>query len=139
MGRDNALKEAPGREANKGGLKKPRWCIWAFDFGGSGEIRTHGGLAPTTVFKTVALNRSATLPYSVRGGNSSRNPRAWLEGGGVGGQHFRRVFARGLGEFDAAQHAGDFQHPLFGVQRRDAAEHLALVFPLADLPMVFAA
>lgn len=31
-------------------------------FGGRGEIRTHGGLAPTTVFKTVALNRSATLP-----------------------------------------------------------------------------
>ena len=30
--------------------------------GGRGEIRTHGGLAPTTVFKTVALNRSATLP-----------------------------------------------------------------------------
>ncbi len=32
------------------------------NFGGRGEIRTHGGLAPTTVFKTVALNRSATLP-----------------------------------------------------------------------------
>ena len=30
--------------------------------GGRGEIRTHGGLATTTVFKTVALNRSATLP-----------------------------------------------------------------------------
>ncbi len=34
-------------------------------FGGRGEIRTHGGLAPTTVFKTVALNRSATLPILV--------------------------------------------------------------------------
>ena len=34
------------------------------NFGGRGEIRTHGGLAPTTVFKTVALNRSATLPLS---------------------------------------------------------------------------
>ena len=32
--------------------------------GGRGEIRTHGGLAPTTVFKTVALNRSATLPHN---------------------------------------------------------------------------
>ena len=32
------------------------------NIGGRGEIRTHGGLAPTTVFKTVALNRSATLP-----------------------------------------------------------------------------
>lgn len=31
--------------------------------GGRGEIRTHGPLARTTVFKTVALNRSATRPY----------------------------------------------------------------------------
>ena len=31
-------------------------------FGGSGEIRTHGGLTPSSVFKTGALNRSATLP-----------------------------------------------------------------------------
>ena len=31
-------------------------------FGGSGEIRTHGGLTPSPVFKTGALNRSATLP-----------------------------------------------------------------------------
>ena len=30
--------------------------------GGSGEIRTHGRLAPSTVFKTVAFNHSATLP-----------------------------------------------------------------------------
>ncbi len=35
------------------------------NFGGRGEIRTHGGLAPTTVFKTVALNRSATLPIKI--------------------------------------------------------------------------
>ncbi len=33
-----------------------------FIAGGRGEIRTHGGREPTTVFKTVALNRSATLP-----------------------------------------------------------------------------
>ena len=31
--------------------------------GGEGEIRTHGGIAPSTVFKTAALNRSATSPY----------------------------------------------------------------------------
>ena len=31
-------------------------------FGGRGEIRTHGELAPTAVFKTAALNHSATLP-----------------------------------------------------------------------------
>src|SRR5689334_22322189 len=30
--------------------------------GGRGEIRTHGGLAPTPVFKTGALNHSATRP-----------------------------------------------------------------------------
>ena len=30
--------------------------------GGAGGIRTHGGLAPTAVFKTAALNHSATAP-----------------------------------------------------------------------------
>lgn len=30
--------------------------------GGWGEIRTHGELAPTPVFKTGAINRSATHP-----------------------------------------------------------------------------
>jgi hypothetical protein len=30
--------------------------------GGSGEIRTHGGLTPPSVFKTDALDHSATLP-----------------------------------------------------------------------------
>jgi hypothetical protein len=32
------------------------------DIGGRGGIRTHGTLAGTPVFKTGALNRSATLP-----------------------------------------------------------------------------
>jgi hypothetical protein len=31
-------------------------------YGGRGGIRTHGGVAPTAVFKTAALNHSATLP-----------------------------------------------------------------------------
>ena len=31
--------------------------------GGGGEIRTHGRVTPTTVFKTVAFNRSATPPF----------------------------------------------------------------------------
>lgn len=31
-------------------------------FGGSCEIRTHGGFDPSPVFKTGALNRSAKLP-----------------------------------------------------------------------------
>ncbi len=30
--------------------------------GGGGEIRTHGRVTPTAVFKTAALNRSATPP-----------------------------------------------------------------------------
>ena len=30
--------------------------------GGQGEIRTHGTIARTAVFKTAALNRSATCP-----------------------------------------------------------------------------
>ncbi len=38
---------------------KARFCLLC---GGSGEIRTHGGVTPTAVFKTAALNHSATLP-----------------------------------------------------------------------------
>lgn len=30
--------------------------------GGQSEIRTHGGRKPSTVFKTVAFNRSAICP-----------------------------------------------------------------------------
>jgi hypothetical protein len=33
-----------------------------FSLGGEGGIRTHGELAPTAVFKTAALNHSATSP-----------------------------------------------------------------------------
>ena len=33
-----------------------------YEFGGGGGIRTHERLAPLTVFKTVAFNRSATPP-----------------------------------------------------------------------------
>jgi hypothetical protein len=36
----------------------------ALKFGGKGEIRTHGQLSPSAVFKTAALNRSATFPLS---------------------------------------------------------------------------
>ncbi len=32
--------------------------------GGEGGIRTHGELAPTAVFKTAALNHSATSPQA---------------------------------------------------------------------------
>ncbi len=34
--------------------------------GGEGEIRTHGGIATTPVFKTGAFNRSATSPSSYK-------------------------------------------------------------------------
>jgi hypothetical protein len=34
----------------------------ALESGGKGEIRTHGQLSPSAVFKTAALNRSATFP-----------------------------------------------------------------------------
>lgn len=35
--------------------------------GGGGEIRTHGALSGTAVFKTAALNRSATPPLWTHG------------------------------------------------------------------------
>ena len=34
--------------------------------GGEGGIRTHGGLAPTTVFETAPIDRSGTSPRSLR-------------------------------------------------------------------------
>ncbi len=34
-----------------------------FFYGGWGEIRTHGGVTPTPVFKTGALNHSTTHPH----------------------------------------------------------------------------
>ena len=40
--------------------RRDRFVIQAL--GGRGGIRTHGELAPTAVFKTAALNHSATLP-----------------------------------------------------------------------------
>ena len=42
--------------------KKARYFNGLKYIGGEGEIRTHGGIAPSTVFKTAALNRSATHP-----------------------------------------------------------------------------
>src|SRR5690606_32969093 len=36
------------------------------DSGGSGEIRTHGWVAPSQVFKTGPFNRSGTLPHEER-------------------------------------------------------------------------
>src|SRR6516164_1414708 len=43
-----------------------QWRGWAnggrHEIGGRGGIRTHEGLTPLAVFKTAALNHSATLP-----------------------------------------------------------------------------
>ena len=36
--------------------------VYFIQFGGWGEIRTHGGVTPTPVFKTGALNHSTTHP-----------------------------------------------------------------------------
>ena len=37
--------------------------VYVHYLGGRGGIRTHGTVSGTTVFKTVSLNRSDTLPY----------------------------------------------------------------------------
>src|SRR4051812_2479098 len=52
-------------------------------FGGEGGIRTHGGLAPTAVFKTAALNHSATSPIgaSISFGEPSCARRAMNQAG----------------------------------------------------------
>jgi hypothetical protein len=42
--------------------KKPATRAGFDVFGGSCEIRTHGRLSPSPVFKTGAFNRSAKLP-----------------------------------------------------------------------------
>ena len=44
------------------GLSETLWNNLKQLFGGRGGIRTHGTLAGTPVFKTGALNHSATLP-----------------------------------------------------------------------------
>jgi hypothetical protein len=44
------------------GFSKPNSSIISIWSGGRGGIRTHGTLAGTPVFKTGALNHSATLP-----------------------------------------------------------------------------
>lgn len=41
------------------------FLIWKI-YGGEGGIRTHGTLSRTAVFKTAALNHSATSPHDVQ-------------------------------------------------------------------------
>ena len=47
------------------------WCA-VFVVGGGGEIRTHDTVSRMTVFKTVALNHSATPPKYKRGSGRIR-------------------------------------------------------------------
>jgi hypothetical protein len=44
------------------GMLKESQLVQTISIGGEGGIRTHGGLTSTAVFKTAALNRSATSP-----------------------------------------------------------------------------
>lgn len=48
---------------------------------GRGEIRTHGELSSTTVFKTVPLNRSGTLPLfcGIKKYNKNNNSKTIFE------------------------------------------------------------
>ena len=53
-----------------GGKPRIYWGNWILRdelercFGGGGEIRTHGRVPPSLVFKTSALNHSATPPVT---------------------------------------------------------------------------
>ena len=47
---------------NRDDLTALHWSNLRLFYGGWGGIRTPGGVAPTTVFKTVAIDRSATHP-----------------------------------------------------------------------------
>jgi hypothetical protein len=47
--------------------------------GGGGGIRTHGGVAPTTVFETVPIVHSGTPPRDIRYSSSSAFPTQSLE------------------------------------------------------------
>src|SRR3546814_6076522 len=49
---------------SKAGVLKSVRAKVGLEPGGQGGIRTHGELAPTAVFKTAALNHSATCPWA---------------------------------------------------------------------------
>ena len=80
-------------------MKKQAPCNYRglFKFGGSAEIRTLGGLTSPTVFKTAALNHSATLPkariLAVRA-VSSKSARQFTDYGKVGDGYARGAFTR---------------------------------------------
>src|SRR5438874_8256019 len=57
--------------------------------GGRGGIRTHGTLAGTPVFKTGALNHSATLPLLRHQPSSARKIKNGLATGPIGPENTR--------------------------------------------------
>ena len=61
---DSNLRYPHGYNCLAGSPNRPLWHLPIHDgpYSGEGEIRTHGTLARTTVFKTVAINRSTTSP-----------------------------------------------------------------------------
>ena len=74
--------------------------------GGRGGIRTHGWLAPSPVFKTGALNRSATLPgRGGRGLYAKQQPESTIDLGAVRAAGRASVaVARGSGFGSAVAH-----------------------------------
>jgi hypothetical protein len=55
-------REIANMELLGAGLLEPEAADFRYGCGGGGGIRTHERLAPLTVFKTVAFDRSATPP-----------------------------------------------------------------------------
>jgi hypothetical protein len=59
--------------------------------GGRGGIRTHGTVAGTTVFKTVSIDHSDTLPYTRNRGDYSSCPHKILGLGKDRRRHAQRA------------------------------------------------
>ena len=61
----SGVRKQIAKKPRKSGLKRHfivYYQVLRLD-GGEGEIRTHGELTPTLVFKTRAINHSATSPH----------------------------------------------------------------------------
>src|SRR5207253_7547692 len=59
---NSAVEAFKGREFSRHRIVPYAWATIARVCGGEGEIRTHERVAPLAVFKTAALNHSATSP-----------------------------------------------------------------------------
>ena len=87
--------------------------------GGRGGIRTHGELAPTPVFKTGALNRSATRPFlGPRTYHACRNPAsAALTAPGGGRLLVTMTATRELEPVTDASHLYEVERRAYHLQR----------------------